>query len=95
MGQAALQRAGVTHGSLLLISDLNDSSADQESLVAEAFALKKAHIPLRIVPVVAAPPDVRIFTTLFGLERVRGAVGVQDDRDRADPSPSPARGRGP
>ncbi len=67
MGQAALQRAGVTHGSLLLISDLNDSSADQESLIAEAFALKKAHIPLRIVPVVAAPPDVRIFRTLFGL----------------------------
>jgi hypothetical protein len=67
MGQMALQRAGVTHGSLLLISDLNDSSADQESLVAEAFALKKAHIPIRIVPVVASPPDVRIFRTLFGL----------------------------
>jgi len=67
MGQEALQRAGVTHGSLLLISDLNDSSADQESLVAEAFALKKAHIPLRIVPVVASAPNVKIFRTLFGL----------------------------
>jgi hypothetical protein len=68
MGQQALQRAGVTHGSLLLISDLNDSSADEESLVAEAFALQKAHIPVRIVPVVAAPPDVRIFATLFGYD---------------------------
>jgi hypothetical protein len=66
MGQEALQRAHVTHGSLLLVSDLNDSSADEESLVAEALALKKAHIPLRIVPVVAAPPDVRIFASLFG-----------------------------
>jgi hypothetical protein len=66
MGQEALQRAHVTHGSLLLVSDLNDSSADEEPLVAEAIALKKAHIPLRIVPVVAAPPDVRIFATLFG-----------------------------
>jgi hypothetical protein len=66
MGQEALQRAHVTHGSLLLISDLNDSSADEEPLVAEALALKKADIPLRIVPVVAAPPDVRIFASLFG-----------------------------
>lgn len=67
MGQEALQRAGVTHGSLLLISDLNDSSADQEGLIAEAFALKKAHIPIRIVPVVASVPDVKIFRTLFGI----------------------------
>jgi hypothetical protein len=66
MGQEALQRAHVTHGSLLLISDLNDSSADEEPLVAEALALKKAHIPVRIVPVVAAPADVRIFGSLFG-----------------------------
>jgi hypothetical protein len=67
MGAQALQRAHVTHGSLLLISDLNDSSADEESLVAEAHALKKANIPVRIVPVLAAPADVHIFTTLFGL----------------------------
>jgi len=66
MGQIALRRAGVTHGSLLLISDLNDSSADEEPLVSEAFALRKAHIPVRIVPVKAAPPDVRIFASLFG-----------------------------
>ena len=66
MGRQALQRAHVTHGSLLLISDLNDSSADEEPLVAEALALKKAHIAVRIVPVLAAPPDVRIFATLFG-----------------------------
>lgn len=66
MGQEALRRAGVKHGSLLLISDLNDSSADEEPLVAEAFALKKAHIPVRIVPVVASPADLRIFASLFG-----------------------------
>jgi hypothetical protein len=66
MGRQALQRAHVTHGSLLLISDLNDSSADEGPLVAEAQALKKAHIAVRIVPVLAAPPDVRIFATLFG-----------------------------
>ena len=67
MGRVALQRAGVTHGSLLLISDLNDSSADEEPLVAEAHALKKANVPVRIVPVLAGRADVRIFTTLFGV----------------------------
>src|SRR5436190_1031782 len=68
MGQEALQRAHVTHGSLLLISDLNDSSADEEPLVAEALALKKAHISVQIVPVLAGPADVRIFATLFGYD---------------------------
>lgn len=66
MGRQALERAHVTHGSLLLVSDLNDSSSDEEPLVAEALALKKAHIPVRIVPVLAAPADVRIFASLFG-----------------------------
>jgi len=68
MGQQALRRAHVTHGSLLLISDLNDSSADEEPLVAEALALKKAHISVQIVPVLAGPADVRIFATLFGYD---------------------------
>jgi hypothetical protein len=68
MGQLALQRAHITHGSLLLISDLNDSTSDEEGLVAEAFALKKAQIPLRIVPVVASPADTRIFGSLFGYD---------------------------
>ena len=94
MGQAALRRAGVTHGSLLLISDLNDSSADQESLVAEAFALKKAHIPLRIVPVVAAPPDVRIFRTLFGLNSFV-VPSAYKTTSTSRSSRSRARGRGP
>ena len=51
MGQEALRRAHVTHGSLLIISDLNDSSAHEEALVAEAFMLNKAYVPVRIVPV--------------------------------------------
>jgi hypothetical protein len=66
VGQQALQRAKVTHGALLLISDLNDASSDEEPLVAEALALKKAHVPVRIVPLFASPPNVRIFDSLFG-----------------------------
>ena len=66
MGLDALRRAHVSHGSLLLISDLNDASEDAGSLVAAAFKLKKAHIPVRIVAVGAAPDSLRIFTSLFG-----------------------------
>lgn len=62
----ALRHAHVTHGSLLLISDLDDSASDEEPLVAEAFALRKAHVPVRIVPLFASPANVRIFKTLFG-----------------------------
>jgi hypothetical protein len=66
MGQQALQRAGVTHGALLLVSDLADSSADQESLVAEASALRKAHIPVRIIPAHATTSNIGVFAALFG-----------------------------
>jgi hypothetical protein len=66
MGRQALQRAGVTHGALLLVSDLADSSADQESLVAEASVLRKAHIPLRIIPAHATTANMAVFAALFG-----------------------------
>ena len=65
-GQDALRRGSVTHGSILLLSDLADSSADTEPLVAEALSLRRAHIPVRIVPLYAAPDNLRIFGSLFG-----------------------------
>ena len=65
-GEEALQRAHVTHGSLLLLSDLNDSSGDLDNLVNEALALRKAHVPVRIVPLYASPANVHIFASLFG-----------------------------
>ena len=65
-GQRALQRAGVTHGALLLVSDLADSSADQPSLVTEARALRKANIPVRIIPAHATPANEAVFAALFG-----------------------------
>lgn len=68
VGLEALRRAHVTHGSLLLISDLADSEEDRGKLVAAASALSKAHVPVRIIPVGAAPVDVRTFTSLFGAD---------------------------
>jgi hypothetical protein len=65
-GLDALRRAHVTHGSILLISDLNDAEKDAASLVAAAFSLKQAHVPVLIIPVGAAPDSLRIFTSLFG-----------------------------
>jgi hypothetical protein len=65
-GATALREAHITHGSLLLISDLDDAAADEEPLVAASLELKNAGIPVRIVPLFAAPANVRIFKTLFG-----------------------------
>jgi hypothetical protein len=65
-GQQALRRAQVTDGSLVLMSDLNDSQNDHDPLVAEATALRQAHIPVRIVPVNASPQNVQLFVGLFG-----------------------------
>lgn len=65
-GLNALRRAGVTHGSLVLMSDLNDSQNDRDPLAAEAQVLRQAHVPVRIVPINAAPQNVETFAELFG-----------------------------
>jgi hypothetical protein len=75
--QEALSRAGVTQGSLLLLSDLNDAQADMEPLVGEALALRRAHIPVRIVPLRASATNVQLFTRLFGANSL---VGPQEFR---------------
>jgi hypothetical protein len=66
MARIALRRAGVDHGAILLVSDLDDSNADQGLLEQEALRLRTAHIPVRIVPLFAAPTDKRLFAALFG-----------------------------
>jgi hypothetical protein len=66
MGRLALRRAHVQHGSILLVSDLDDSNNDQGLLEEEALQLRTAHLPVRIVPLFAAPRDLRLFTALFG-----------------------------
>lgn len=66
MARLALKRAHVQHGAILLVSDLDDSNADQGLLEAEALRLRAEHIPVRIVPLFAAPRDKRLFAALFG-----------------------------
>jgi hypothetical protein len=66
MAEQALKRAGVEHGAILLVSDLDDSSADQPLLEQEAVRLRQEHIPLRIVPLFASAHDKSLFAALFG-----------------------------
>jgi hypothetical protein len=66
MARIALQRASVKHGAILLVSDLDDSDADQALLEDEALRLRADHVPVRIVPLFASPRDRRLFAALFG-----------------------------
>lgn len=62
----ALQRAGVKHGAVLVVSDLDDASGDASTLLAAADRLKRAHVPVRIVPLFADPANKAYFAAVFG-----------------------------
>jgi hypothetical protein len=66
MARVALRRAGLEHGAILLVSDLDDSNSDQALLDQEALKLRAQHIPVRIVPLFAAARNVSLFKALFG-----------------------------
>jgi hypothetical protein len=66
MARKALIRAKVSHGAILLVSDLDDASSDEGLLAAEALRLRTEHIPVRIVPLYAAAVDRHLFAALFG-----------------------------
>jgi len=91
-GAQALRRAGVKHGALLIVSDLDDSAADESSLDAEAVRLHREHIPVRIVPLFAAQQDKDYFAALFG----RGAfVDPSAFRHTAKQHVQPVAAEGP
>jgi hypothetical protein len=62
----ALVRAHVKHGSILIVSDLDNAIGDQQALVAEALHLQRLHITVRIVPLFAEHRNMQFFATLFG-----------------------------
>jgi len=64
--RVALRRAHITCGSILLVSDLDDSNADEGALEQEAILLRSQHIPVRIVPLFPTIADVHLFGALFG-----------------------------
>jgi hypothetical protein len=62
----ALERAQISHGAILVVSDLDDSSADQPALAAETLRLRRDHIAVRIVPLFANAQNLRYFAAYFG-----------------------------
>ncbi len=62
----ALVRAHVKHGSILMVSDLDDSGSDEPELLATAVRLRREHISVRIVPLFASPTSLRLFGATFG-----------------------------
>jgi hypothetical protein len=66
MAEQSLRRGNVKHGAILLVSDLDDSSADLPLLNQEAVTLRRQHIPVRIVPLFASQHNKALFGELFG-----------------------------
>jgi hypothetical protein len=62
----ALKKAHVLHGAILLVSDLDDSSADLVQLNSVALRLREENVPVRIVPMFATKPNREYFASLFG-----------------------------
>lgn len=92
MGRVALRRAHIKCGALLLVSDLDDSNADQGRLEQEALLLRSKHLPVRIVPLFAATTNIRLFGALFGQNAfVDPSVFTHTAKRKAEPvrAPSP------
>jgi hypothetical protein len=88
----ALRRAGIKCGAILLVSDLDDSNADQGRLEQEALLLRSKHIPVRIVPLFAATDNLHLFGALFGNKAfVDPSVFTHTAKRHAEPvrAPSP------
>jgi hypothetical protein len=64
--EQALRTARVKHGAILIVSDLDDSAADEAQLTEVALRLKREHIPVRIVPLFASVHDRQFMAGLFG-----------------------------
>jgi hypothetical protein len=92
MARIALRRARIHCGAILLVSDLDDSSADGGALEQEALLLRAKHVPVRIVPLFASASNLRLFGTLFGTNAfVDPSVFTHTAKRHAQPvrAPSP------
>jgi hypothetical protein len=61
-----LARERITQGSVLLVSDLDDSPFDTDALAREAIRYKRAGIDLRLVPLQPSREDRGLFLRLMG-----------------------------
>ena len=61
-----LQRDRVRGGSVMLVSDLDDSPFDTNRLAEESIRYRRAQLDIRLVPLGPAREDRELFTRLFG-----------------------------
>lgn len=83
LAREVLKREGIGNGSVLLVSDLDDSFFDITRLTESLVSYRREGIPLRIVPVFAAPDDRKFFRRLVG---ARALVPWEDLTARATSS---------
>jgi hypothetical protein len=86
LAREVLERDGLERGSVLLVSDLDDSFFDLARLTETLVDYRRARIPLRIVPISPDPVDREYFRRLLGK---RALVPWQELSARAT-SQSPA-----
>lgn len=66
VAREALAREHVARGSVLLVSDLDDSAFDTAALTQEAVRYREAGIRLRLIPLFPSREDRELFTRLLG-----------------------------
>jgi hypothetical protein len=66
IAREALARDHVARGSVLLLSDLDDSAFDTAALTQEAVRYRQAGIRLRLIPLFPSREDRELFTRLMG-----------------------------
>ncbi len=66
IAREALAREHVARGSVLLVSDLDDSAFDTAALTQETVRYRQAGIQLRLVPLFPPREDRELFTRLLG-----------------------------
>jgi hypothetical protein len=64
-----VRREGGARQAVLLVSDLNTDPADIARMGAVALAYRREGVPLRLVPLNAAPEDLSVLRALVGGER--------------------------
>ena len=78
------EREHVKNGSVLLISDLDDSSTDIPALTQELTTYRREGLRLRIAPLFPSPENLAFFTSLAGQDSVLGSRELLDNSKVAE-----------
>src|SRR5439155_6394071 len=81
--RAALERAHVKQGSVLLISDLDEPSSDYPPVTVSILALRRAGVQLRIVPLFAQPKNLAFFQGVVDPSAIVSAAALAPGTRRA------------